>query len=107
MKKVFTHENALIVHNAKNIIENKGIAYELKNEFAAAGAGELSTIDTWPELWVATEDYHEAKRALAPLSEDTKLPSWLCAACGEHNEGSFEVCWQCQTAAPGHSSGRL
>ena len=52
MKKIFTHENRMIVFNMKNLLQGEGIDSFVINEFAAGGAGDLATFDTWPELWI-------------------------------------------------------
>ncbi|WP_449290063.1 DUF7577 domain-containing protein [Oceanisphaera ostreae] len=31
---------------------------------------------------------------LARYQQDER-PAWHCSQCGEHNAGSFEICWQC------------
>lgn len=55
MKKVFTHENRLIVFNLKNLLQEQGIECLVKNEFASGGVGDLSPFETWPELWVLND----------------------------------------------------
>ncbi|MCP4389343.1 MAG: DUF2007 domain-containing protein, partial [Gammaproteobacteria bacterium] len=52
MKRVFSHENRMILFNMKNLLQAAGIETIVVNEFAAGGVGELSTLDTWPELWL-------------------------------------------------------
>ncbi|MBU2115180.1 MAG: DUF2007 domain-containing protein, partial [Gammaproteobacteria bacterium] len=42
MKKIYTHDNAFIVHNVKNLVEAQGIEVFLKNEFAQGAVGEVS-----------------------------------------------------------------
>jgi len=100
MKKVYTHENRFIVSNAKNIVEASGIQVVLRNEFSAGASGDLSPFDTWVELWVLNdEDYELAVNVLAEAFENADAPTWVCAACGETNEASFELCWNCQRMA--------
>lgn len=97
MKLIFTHDNALIVQNAKNLLENEGLNPSLKNEFASGGVGELSAINTWPELWVSDSEYAQAKQIIDQLLEPEHGAQWQCAQCGELNEPSFDFCWQCET----------
>lgn len=97
MKLLYTHENPICVHNAKNIVEGSGINVILKNEFAGGGLGELAPIQTWLELWVANDvDFDSAKSAIEGLEKEVAGTVWTCAQCGEENESSFESCWQCQ-----------
>ncbi|SMF00928.1 Putative signal transducing protein [Alteromonadaceae bacterium Bs31] len=100
MKVIYTAENRLLVGNAQNLLEQAGISVFLKNEHAASGVGELSAIDSWPELWVDEADFSKAKAVIEPLFSDEVLASWQCEECGEENEASFEVCWQCQHNKP-------
>lgn len=101
MKLVYTHPNPLIVNNARNLLDAANLQTQLKNEHASGAVGELSAIDTWPELWINEDnDYSQAMHILQPLMSQEQQPQWLCQQCGEHNEESFEVCWQCQTAKP-------
>jgi len=101
VKKVFTHENRLIVYNLKNLLEEHGIECIIKNEFASGGVGDLAPFETWPELWV-TED-HQFKQAdqliQETLTEPSIEPEWVCPHCGETNEGNFQLCWKCNSPA--------
>ena len=40
MKKLYTHENRIIVFNLKNVLQAEGIEAVVVNEFAAGGAGD-------------------------------------------------------------------
>ncbi len=98
MKMVYTHENSVLVHNAKNIIAVLEIPVFIKNEFSQGAAGELSTFDAWAELWIVNdEDYECAIDALKSLLVSSGEPVWVCKHCFEENDPSFDVCWQCQT----------
>ena len=55
MKKVFTHENRMIVYNMRNLLQGEGIETVMKNEFSGGGVGDLPAFDTWPEVWVCDE----------------------------------------------------
>ncbi|MGB7346013.1 MAG: hypothetical protein WBD20_17480 [Pirellulaceae bacterium] len=48
------------------------------------------------QLKVAPEDYD---RAVGILAEDERLrgelTAWSCVRCDEHNDASFELCWNC------------
>ena len=95
MKLIYTHENKILVENARNFLKEQGVDSVLRNEFASGGMGELSPIETWPEVWVADTNYTTATKIinsyLTPVSGDT----WRCQNCGEENEANFECCWQC------------
>jgi hypothetical protein len=98
LKLVYRHENRLFVGNAKNILEHEGITTILRNEYASGGVGELSFLDSWPELWVMDDaNYDEARKIIAAMSEPKTGNDWVCPACHETNDPSFEICWKCQT----------
>ncbi|MFT7561806.1 MAG: hypothetical protein ACI93R_003737 [Flavobacteriales bacterium] len=100
MKLIYTHENKILVESTKNHLAQHDINTTLKNEFSSGGIGELSAIDTWPELWLEdSNDYTKAKALLLTLTAQSEAPQWKCEHCNETNEGSFEVCWNCQKEA--------
>jgi hypothetical protein len=102
VKLVFTHENSLIVGNARGLLERAGIAVVTRNEFSQGGLGELSAFDTWPELWViADRDYQRAVTVLENALTGADESGWSCGVCGEANDASFEVCWRCGNEVPG------
>lgn len=98
MRKVFAHENRLIVFHIKNLLQDQGIRCQLRNEFAAGGVGDLAPFETWPELWVAEDDLVRASTLIADLDRvgDSPVSLWKCPRCGEVNEANFGVCWNCQ-----------
>ena len=105
MKLLYTHDNALLVNNARNIVENAGIDVLLKNEFAAGGAGDLAPIDTWVELWVKNEkDYEKANEIIQSSILKPQGDDWFCGHCAEKNDASFEICWNCQHEDPTNSN---
>ena len=96
MKLLYTNENSLILENCRNCISSEGIEVEIRNEFASGGVGELSPMQTWPELWVDESDYDRAKAIVDNLMHVQLGQIWTCRRCGEENESTFEVCWHCQ-----------
>ncbi len=96
MKKVFTHENRMIVFNMKNLLQAEGIATIVVNEFAAGGAGDLPAFDTWPELWVEDDArFTQAQDLLRSILDDSSGQSWFCRGCQEENDAAFKICWNC------------
>ncbi|NRA69449.1 MAG: DUF2007 domain-containing protein [Gammaproteobacteria bacterium] len=99
MKMIYTNQNNVLVELAKNLLTENSISTVLKNEFASAGAGELSAIDTWPELWVHHEaDYQAAESLITTLQNQPEQEDWTCSSCDEKNGDAFEICWNCQHA---------
>ena len=39
MKKLYTHENRMIIFNLKNVLEREGIQSVVMNEYSSGGAG--------------------------------------------------------------------
>ena len=96
MKKLYTHENRMILFNLKNLLEESGIKTRVRNEFVGGGIGDLPAFDTWPELWVINDlDYDRALQLIEDASADSPTASWRCRKCGETNEGQFAACWNC------------
>ncbi|MCV6623683.1 MAG: DUF2007 domain-containing protein [Cellvibrionaceae bacterium] len=104
MKLLHTQENGFVLNNIRNLVEAEGIPTVMKNEHLGAGSGEVPHFETWPELWVKDpDDYPKAKAIvdsiLAQQAADDGQ-TWICHECGEENDASFELCWQCGHAAP-------
>ena len=96
MKKIFSHENRMILFNVRNLLRAEGIETRVVNEFAAGGIGDLPAFDTWPELWLDDE----SRLAEAQAIVDTALhggggSAWYCRGCQERNGTAFQVCWKC------------
>lgn len=111
MKMVYTHQNLILVENVKNVLNHEGLESIVKNAGLSSGFGELSGIDTWPEVWLLhPQQYVKAQAIVAelvgegPLSKDESLqtqtpPTWVCMHCSESNPKSFDSCWNCQVDA--------
>ena len=96
MKKVFTHENRMIVFNMKNVLQGEGIETVVVNEFAGGGAGDLPTFDTWPEIWVEDESkFAQAQAIVQGILNNRADDAWFCPGCHESNDAAFQICWNC------------
>ena len=101
MKMVYTHENKILVENAKNLLSQHEIPSIVRNEYLSSGMGELSAITIWPELWVLSDlDYEAATSLILRLSEESDEEDWVCPVCKEANDATFELCWNCQGEKP-------
>jgi hypothetical protein len=99
MKKLYTHENRMIVFNLKNVLQGEGVETFVVNEFAAGGAGDLATFDTWPELWVEDEGkFEQAQAIIQNILSGTEAGDWFCRTCQEQNDASLQFCWKCGQA---------
>ena len=101
MRRVYENEKELIVHSAKNVLELNGIECFLKNEHSASVGGNLGITNTCAELWISNiSDYENAVSLLEKeINNSASKASWTCDKCDEANDGSFELCWNCQNAA--------
>ena len=97
MNLVYTNENMVLVHSAKNILEINNIGCMLKNEHGNTMGVEFG-ISNWLELWV--NDPKELERAKVLIDEKMNNSEikelWICKHCSEENDGNFEICWNCQ-----------
>ena len=78
MKKILCNENRMIVYNLKNVLQGEGIETRVVNEFAAGGAGDLATFDTWPELWIEDEgQITEAEKIITKILNSNATDHWF------------------------------
>ena len=97
MTLVYSHENMINVSNIRNLLENEGIETELRNEYASSAAGDLSPIETWPQIWlIYEEDKLKADRIVEGANNQSLGEDWICNHCLETNAASFDFCWNCQ-----------
>ena len=100
MRKVYTHENRIIVYNMKNLLQGAGIETLVKNEFSGGGVGDLPAFDTWPEIWICDDaQADQAQSILDSVSDqsdaESDAESWFCRGCQESNDAAFRLCWNC------------
>ncbi len=98
MNIVYKHENKAILHLAKNLLELNAIECFIKNEHSASAGGNLGLSNAAAELWIMNANDTEKAVSIIDkeISNVSLKPSWSCRQCGEENDGSFEVCWNCQ-----------
>ena len=99
---IYTHANMAILHSVKNILELNDIKAFVKNEHCFVMGAEFGINNTSLQLCLC--DGNDRERALQIIKEQVEeppeRPAWICSKCQEKNEGSFEICWQCQTEQP-------
>lgn len=99
--RIYSHDNLLIVHNLKNILEHSGVECELRNDFVTSASGEVPPIEAWPEIWVASCDETQARTIIEQAQKPAPgAVSWMCPNCAEDNGPAFEICWKCGEAHP-------
>ncbi|MDM7859502.1 DUF2007 domain-containing protein [Alteromonas sp. ASW11-36] len=93
------------VYQIKQLLDDHGIPCYVKNEFASGAVGELAPQDVQPEIWLQDAQWQvKAKRVIddyiAQNQASQNAQDWRCNNCQEENEGSFVICWNCQTSRP-------
>ena len=60
-----------MVWRVKQLLEDNHIPCFIKNEFASGAIGELSPLDSLPEVWLTDDGYEtKAKALLAEFSQN-------------------------------------
>lgn len=97
MKRVYTHQNFAQVGLVRSLLEQERIPSITRNEHLSPLAGGLPTFETWPELWVADEDFRLAQSVVSQARDfpATTFEDWVCPKCGSHNDGNMGACWNC------------
>jgi Putative prokaryotic signal transducing protein len=84
----------------QSILEGHGIRCRIRNEYLSAGMGDLPPIECRPQLYVADDDFAEAKRIVEEAFSAKEMTAWKCDPCGEEIEGQFTECWKCGKGRP-------
>lgn len=102
MRRLTTNESLAHITHLKNVVEQAGIACEIRNAQLSGALGEIPFLECLPELWVVSEgDLTRAKEILAELEKPLpNAPEWRCRSCKELNEPQFGACWNCGSSAP-------
>ncbi|MBL1432596.1 MAG: hypothetical protein COC09_03290 [Gammaproteobacteria bacterium] len=95
MKKLQTSIDCIELGFLQGVLESEGVHCVIKNEFLSGASGELPINETWPEIWVADDEWGRGKEILAGMLLDAGTESWRCDQCGELMEPQFSVCWRC------------
>jgi hypothetical protein len=98
MKLVYKNEDRAIVYSVKNVLELNNIHSEIKNEYGHTMGAEFGLSNSLLELWLSNDlEYDKARSVIeTQVINPPNLMPWICAECGESNEGSFQLCWKCQ-----------
>ena len=89
--------NVLEANAVKGALEHEGILVRLLGEALGGAAGELPMESQ--EIRLLVERQQQAKAQAILQRYQQSLTPWQCAACGEQNDGHFEVCWRCGAEA--------
>lgn len=101
------HSSATVQEAGLLVIELRanGIEAEAVPDARVMAYGSLPA-SSFVQVQVPREQSAAARTVLAEFLARGKADAplgaeWTCSGCGESNEATFEVCWSCQTVAPG------
>jgi putative signal transducing protein len=99
MKQIYTHENIMVLHSVKNILALNDIEAFVKNEHTIPNGARHGIDNIFLELWIVNDqDFTKASSIIEEqLTNPEPSENWTCTKCNEDNDGSFELCWKCQT----------
>ncbi len=84
----------------KNALSDAGIEARVIETPLLNAVGELPASAIAPRIWVCAKDIERARKVVAELrshlQSTTLAEPWTCSRCGEQNEATFEICWNCQ-----------
>lgn len=93
-------------HLIASVLTREGIPASVRNQMRAGVIGELPIDDARIEVTVPAPLVEQAE-ALIVASRTVVGVERPCAACGEENPPSFEVCWSCDADLPPAPRARL
>jgi len=98
MKQIYTHDNIVVLHSAKNVLALNNIESFVKNEHTLPNGARHGIENTFLELWTTNDQDFEKASLIAEeqLRNPTPAEPWVCYKCNEENDGSFDFCWKCQ-----------
>lgn len=99
MKRIYTHDNIVVLHAVKNVLALNDIESFVKNEHTVPVGAQHGINNIFHELWILNDqDHHKASEIISrEIDNPEPKSSWVCSACREDNDGSFEICWKCQS----------
>ena len=105
-REVYSAADTQEAHFIKAALEEAGIAARVVGDHLQNAVGDLPAVAIAPRVWVQSEKFDEARKIIADQQAGrqgsaTPATEWKCAECGEPNEPSFEICWNCQAVHDG------
>lgn len=99
MRRLYAAANLPEAYLVLELLRTAGIEARVFNENAQGGLGEIPFTHAYPELWLINEaDFSRARQVITEYERSSVGNDVACAACGEQNPGSFQVCWHCGAA---------
>ncbi|MFO1320176.1 MAG: DUF2007 domain-containing protein [Burkholderiales bacterium] len=96
MLRLCTTANLPEAHLLRDLLGQAGIEALVFNEHAQSALGEIPFTHASPELWVAEDrDLSRARDVVRAFRSAPAPRERRCAACGEANPATFDLCWSC------------
>lgn len=101
LEPLATYTNAFAAEAVRNRLALAGIpsivtGTDVAQSFSMGGAPQ----DHLLRVEVARADHDRARKILAEDQRRAQLRShWRCGQCGEENEATFDLCWNCRTSS--------
>lgn len=100
--RIYRDFDRFMVYQIKHLLDANAIPCYMKNEYVAGAIGEVSPLDAQPEVWLMDDEWQGRAQQLidshlAENAERQQQEDWQCGKCGEINDASFDVCWQCES----------
>ena len=105
-REVYSAADIHEAHFIKTALEEAGIEARVVGNHLQNAVGELPAVAIAPRIWVNAENFDEARKVISDYQARRQscvspTTEWKCAECGEPNEPSFDMCWNCQSARGG------
>ena len=99
--EVYSAAHLYEAHFIKSALEDAGIEARVVESPLLTALGELPASAVAPRVWVRAEAFDQAKKIVLDYEARRRVPKapaseWKCNSCGELNDSSFEICWNCQ-----------
>ena len=101
MRKVFSSAEMTNAKIVRDLLAANEIDAILLNENTSSGA-YVGIGLVMAEVWVQDESQFQAAKKLVRQFQTANAShmDWPCATCDEINPGTFDVCWNCDSARP-------
>lgn len=101
MLRLCSTTNLPEAHLLRDLLGHEGIEALVFNENAQSALGEIPVTHAMPELWVTEDrDLTRAREVVRAFRAAPPPTERRCAACGETNPSTFDLCWSCGGSLP-------
>lgn len=99
-RRVYIGDTPAEAWHIRNVLDQHGIAAQLRNETLFGATGEIPVFESLPEVWVSEGNSAAAEALIKEIrSAPVHSDDWQCGDCHELVESVFAVCWRCGAPA--------